>query len=101
MLGKKLQKLNLDLTDYEQTAAWCNDNNATIEDKGDYYEVVPAPVHEETVEEKIAKLKLELASTDYKCLKYVDGALTDKEYAEIKAHRAELREQINELEGSL
>ena len=58
-------------------------------------------MYEETVEDKIAKLKGELASTDYKCLKYVDGALTESEYAEVKAYRAELREQINELEGSL
>lgn len=98
MLGKKLKKINLDLKDYEQTAAWCNENNAMIEDKEEYYEVVPAPVHEETVEEKIAKLKLELASTDYKCLKWIDGALLDEEYDKVRAYRADLRRQINELE---
>ena len=59
--------------------------------------------HELTEAEKkelqIMKLKLELASTDYKTLKWVDGALTDEEYAEVRAYRAELRAKINELEG--
>ena len=105
MLGIKIYKTELQtqeqLNHYSSVADWCNNNNATIEDKGEYYEVVPAPIHEDTVEDKIAKLRGELASTDYKCLKYVDGALSESEYAETKAYRAELREQINELEGSL
>ena len=52
-------------------------------------------------EEKVAQieiLKKKLADTDYKCLKYVDGALTEEEYTEVKAYRAELRKQINVLE---
>jgi len=56
------------------------------------------PTQAEINAEKIAELKAELASTDYKCLKYVDGALTEEEYAETKKHRADLRKQINELE---
>ena len=56
---------------------------------------------QDAVNEEIWKLKQKLADTDYKCLKYVDGALSESEYAETKAYRAELREQINELEGSL
>lgn len=48
-------------------------------------------------QEEIERLKAELASTDYKCLKYVDGALSDEEYAEVRAYRAELRAKINEL----
>ena len=48
--------------------------------------------------QKIEQLKLELANTDYKTLKFVDGALTEEEYAEVRAQRAELRRQINELE---
>ena len=71
------------------------------------YEKIPAkeepksyePTEEEIKAQKIAELKAELASTDYKCLKYVDGALSAEEYAEIKAYRAELRRKINGLEG--
>lgn len=43
MIGKKLYKENLDFTDYSNTAQWCNSNNATIVDKGEYYEVVELP----------------------------------------------------------
>lgn len=103
MLGKKINKpieTQETLDEYSKTAEWCNENNATIEDKGEYYEVVeiPAPTQEELNEIKIAQLKVELSATDYKCLKYVDGALTEEEYAEVKKYRADLRKQINELE---
>ena len=70
------------------------------------YELIPAKKedepHELTESEKkelkIMKLKSELASTDYKTLKWVDGALSDDEYAEVRAYRAELRQRINELQ---
>lgn len=101
MIGKKFDKKNYDLNDYSATATWCNENNATIVDQGDFYEVVeiPAPTQAELNAMEIERLKGELSATDYKCLKYVDGALTDEEYAEVKAYRAELRARINELEA--
>lgn len=40
MIGTTLYKNNIDIEEYEKTAEWCNKNNATIVDKGDYYEVV-------------------------------------------------------------
>ena len=102
MLGKKINKpleTQEQLDEYSKTAEWCSENHATIEDKGEYYEVVeiPAPTQEELNAMEIERLKSELASTDYKCLKYVDGALSESEYAETKAYRAELRQRINEL----
>lgn len=48
---------------------------------------------------QIAELKAELSATDYKCLKWLEGAMTDEEYAKVKAHRAGLRERINTLEN--
>lgn len=57
------------------------------------------PTQAELNAEKIEQLKAELAATDYKCLKYIDGAISESEYAEVKAYRAELRRQINELEA--
>ena len=51
----------------------------------------------ETIRIKIDELKQELKNTDYKCMKFVDGALTEEEYAEVRAYRAELRRKINEL----
>jgi hypothetical protein len=104
MIGTKINKpleTQEQLDAYSQAAEWCNNNNATIEDKGDYYEVVavPPPTQEELNAMEVERIKAELASTDYKCLKYVDGALSESEYAEVKAYRAELRQRINELEA--
>ena len=102
MIGTKFNKpleTKEQLNAYSQAAEWCNNNNATIEDKGDYYEVVeiPKPTQEELNAMEVERLKAELSATDYKCLKYVDGALSDEEYAEVRAYRAELRAKINEL----
>lgn len=41
MLGTKIYKT--DMSNYTSCAIWCNSNNATIEDKGEYYEVVAIP----------------------------------------------------------
>lgn len=46
----------------------------------------------------IAKLKAQLAATDYKALKYAEGLISESDYAPIKAQRQALRDQINELE---
>lgn len=57
MLGTKIYKT--DMSNYTECAIWCNANNATIEDKGDYYEVVtlPLPPLQEIKSAKIAELK--------------------------------------------
>ena len=67
---------------------------------GNYLERPPyVPTQEEINAREVERLKAELSATDYKCLKYVDGAISESEYAEVKAYRAELRRKINELEG--
>lgn len=101
MIGAKFYKENLDLNAYSAAAEWCNNNNATIEDKGEYYEVVsvPEPTQEERDAAEIERLKAELAATDYKVLKWIDGALSEDEYNAAKSYRAELRARINELGG--
>lgn len=104
MIGTKFYKNELEtqeqLNAYSAAAKWCNANHATIDDKGKYYEVVevPAPTQEELNAIEIERLKAELSATDYKCLKYVDGVLSENEYAEVKKYRASLRAKINELE---
>lgn len=57
MIGTKIYKT--DMSNYTECAIWCNQNKATIEDKGDYYEVVtlPLPTLEEIKQHKIAALK--------------------------------------------
>lgn len=63
MIGTKFYKTELEtqeqLNAYSSAAEWCNNNNATIEDKGEYYEVVaiPAPTLDEVKAQKIAELK--------------------------------------------
>ena len=41
MIGTKLYKQDLDVIEYENTASWCNKNNAMLVDKGEYFEVIP------------------------------------------------------------
>ena len=104
MIGKKYYKpieTEEECAEYNVAVDWCNSTQkGTIKDMGEYYEVVelPKPTQEEINAMEVERLKSELASTDYKCLKYVDGALSDEEYAEVKAYRAELRAKINELQ---
>jgi hypothetical protein len=50
---------------------------------------------------EINGLKQLLNATDYKCLKFAEGAITESEYAETKALRAEYRRKINALEAQL
>lgn len=53
MLGTKIYKN--DMSKYTEYAIWCNNNNATIEDKGEYYEVVaiPSPTLDDLKAEKL------------------------------------------------
>lgn len=53
------------------------------------------------IEDKINQYKKMLSDTDYKALKYMEGYLTDEEYAETKIQRQEWRNKINELEEKL
>ena len=59
MIGTKFYKNNYDLNAYSAAAEWCNSNNATIEDKGEYYEVVEIqpPSLDEVKAQKISELK--------------------------------------------
>ena len=50
---------------------------------------------------QINTLKEQLAETDYKALKFIDGEFTEKEYAPIRKERKNYRIKINELEKCL
>ena len=47
---------------------------------------------------RILVLKSELAKTDYKLFKHLEGSLPDGEWEEIKKQRQEWRDEINKLE---
>lgn len=76
MLGKKIYKD--DMSNYTECAIWCNANNATIEDKDEYYEVVaiPAPSLDELKQAKINELKTIRDTEEVKPIEY-NGNLFD------------------------
>ena len=57
MIGTKLYKGQYTNKEYADTAIWCNANNAHIEDKNEYYEVVKNTSYTPTVEEKLIELE--------------------------------------------
>ena len=50
---------------------------------------------------RILELKELLAKTDYLCLKFTDGALSEEEYAPVRKQRQAYRDEINEIELEL
>ena len=71
MIGEKLYKDNKsDMNKYTDCAVWCNANNATIEDKGDYYEVVEITPYTPTKEEQAAQLDLEYEKSKQQLMQY-------------------------------
>lgn len=67
------------LAKYEELAQWCNENNAFIIDRGDYYEAVaiPEPTAEELEAQALAQAKAERAEAVSKITVEVDGMVFD------------------------
>lgn len=71
MIGKKFTKNHYNMEDYARTATWCNENNATIVDQGDYYEVIQLPFSlDETKGRKINELKTARDSAEVEPIEY-------------------------------
>ena len=70
MIGTKIYKN--DMKNYTECANWCNGNNATIEDKGEYYECVaiPEPSLDELKQAKINEFKLKRDSIEVEPISY-------------------------------
>lgn len=71
MIGTKLYKNHQDdMEKYTEIAIWCNKNNATILDKGEYYEVVIISelTQEEKKQEQVNKAKSELRNLAIKAM---------------------------------
>lgn len=80
MIGTKFAKPLVDLDGYSKAAQWCNEQgNATIEDKGDYYEVVkiPDPTPEELEKQQLESAKAERAEAVSKIIVEVDNMKFD------------------------
>ena len=56
-IGYKLSKAEKNTKKYTDMALWCNSNNALIEDRGEYYEVVAVVIPEPTLEEQLESLE--------------------------------------------
>lgn len=56
-IGDKLYKKDKTYENYSNMAVWCNSNNALIEDKGEYYEIVAFVPQEPTTQEKLVRLE--------------------------------------------
>ena len=79
MIGKKLYKGRFEHKEYADLAVVCNQaGNLTIEDKGEYYEVVEVPVYVPTDAEMKQQLKQAVQS-------YMDGKAQEKDYDDIVA----------------
>lgn len=72
---------------------------------GGKYMLVPNDPSEENKQngyrERIFELKKRLAESDYKAIKYAEGAISESEYMLTKAERQAWRDEINTLEGML
>lgn len=101
-LGQKLKadEYNADIAAELNANGWyCKD----ISDGEYVYQVtsIPQATEKEKAYVEIQQLKSKLMGTDYKALKFSDGALTEEEYAPIRAQRQAWRDQINALETQL
>lgn len=78
MIGTKLYKGKYTNKEYADLAVWCNANNATIEDKGEYYECVelPKPSLDEIKQAKLAELKNQRDTLEVEPIEY-NGNLFD------------------------
>lgn len=92
-------------SEYKAFANWnnANGNKFGVESLGDgTYKitetVIPEPTEYEKAQGRIAVLKAEIASVDYKQFKYLRGELTTEEWEEVKAYIQARTAEINELE---
>lgn len=82
MLGTKMYKRQFNDAEYKTMADWCNENGCTIEDKGNYYEIVKVDVTElenqfkkENIQNEIKAINIKLSELRgiSECAISVDG----------------------------
>ena len=56
-IGFKLYKKDKTIENYREMAIWCNSNNAKIEDKDEYFEIVAIVIPEPTLQEQVQTLE--------------------------------------------
>lgn len=93
MIGKKLYKGQYSNKEYADTAVWCNANNAHIEDKGEYFEVVENAPYVPTVQDQIVALENSITARNIRAAIQGDDFALNK-IAQVEAQIAELRQQL-------
>lgn len=93
MIGKKLYKGQFTNKEYADTAVWCNANNAHLEDKGEYFEVVENAPYIPSVQDQINALENSITARNLRAAIQGDEFALNK-LVEIEAQIAELRKQL-------
>ena len=93
MIGTRINKPVTDYDYYASVADWCNKNNAHIEDKGEYYEVVENTPYVPTVQEQIVALENTITARNIRSAIQGDEYALNK-IAEVEAQIAELRKDL-------
>ena len=98
MIGNKYNK-NISRDEFFQVALWCNQNNAKIEDKGEYYEVVQNSGP--TIDEQVVVLEKQIEKINIDILRDIliidDDEQTTEKKQEAKQYLAQKKSQKNEL----
>ena len=79
-------------------------SNGELIDNSNYEEYVveiQAEHKKFEIQTRIQKLKMLLAETDYRAIKYAEGLYTEEEYAPYKEQRKAYRDEINSLEKEI
>lgn len=100
-IGTKIYKPIQNYDFYTSVAAWCNGNNATIEDKGDYYEVVAIVPHTPTLKEQLEQKEKEYQMNRWQREIILSANSGASDYNKQKAQELEnIAEQIRNLEAN-
>lgn len=93
MIGKKLYKGQYTSKEYADTAVFCNANNAHLEDKGEYYEVVANVPYAPTIQEQIIALENSITARNIRAAIQGDEFALNK-IAQVEQQIQALREQL-------
>ena len=99
MIGTKINKPITNYDNYQKIVNWCNANNATIEDKGAYYEVVAIVPKTPTLKQQVTMLENQNKMFRWQREAILAEGSTYSDYTKQKAQQIEdLAEQLRHLE---
>ncbi len=102
MIGTKFSKGIFDSNSYAEAAKWCNANNATIVDKGTYYEVIEITITlEEAKSSKIAELKAERDEKEVQPITYGNNTFDYDEKARERINAAIIALDVQGADASI